>query len=162
MTVIIDLINDSTTPGVPTDTDMQRWSDAALKHLPHSNKTLSIGVRVVDEAESAETNFAYRQKNYATNVLSFAADVPEAVVDSLDEVPLGDLLICAPVVAREANEQGKKLDAHWAHMLIHGLLHLHGFDHENDTESAEMEALESTILLSLGFDNPYQAELLQH
>lgn len=160
MTVIIDVINDSAAPAVPTVTEMQIWSDAAVEHLPPINKPLSLGVRIVDEAESAEINLAYRQKDYATNVLSFGADIPEVIVDSLEEIPLGDLLICAPVVAREAKEQGKILNAHWAHMLIHGILHLHGFDHEDDADAAEMEALESTILLSLGFEKPYQAELL--
>ena len=162
MTVIIDVIDDSGAAGVPAIADLQRWSDAAIQHLPVSGKPASLGVRIVDEAGSAEINLAYRQKNHATNVLSFGTDLPEAVLDDLEEVPLGDLLICAPVVAREADEQGKTLHAHWAHMLIHGILHLHGFDHENDTDAAEMETLESTILLSLGFEKPYQAELTEH
>ncbi|MDO8909568.1 MAG: rRNA maturation RNase YbeY [Pseudohongiella sp.] len=162
MTVIIDVINDSSSDQIPATTDLQDWCDAAIKQLPADTRPLSLGLRIVDEAESAEINLAYRQKDYATNVLSFGADIPDAVIDSLDEVPLGDLLICAPVVAREASEQGKTLNAHWAHMLIHGILHLHGFGHETDEEAAAMETLEGEILLSLGFEKPYQSELLQH
>lgn len=162
MTVIIDVINDSASSQIPAATELQVWCDAAIKHLPASKKPQSLGVRIVDEAESAEINLAYRGKNHATNVLSFGADIPEIVMSSLEEIPLGDLLICAQVVEREANEQNKVLNAHWAHMLIHGILHLHGFDHETDEEAAQMETLESDILLSLGFDKPYQSELLQH
>lgn len=162
MTVIIDVINDSGDSQVPDAEAIQSWSNAAVRHLPASNKPLSLSVRIVNEAESAEINLAYRQKDYATNVLSFGTDIPDVIVDNLEEIPLGDLLICAPVVAREAGEQGKALDAHWAHMVIHGILHLHGFDHENDAEAAEMEGLESTILLSLGFEQPYLADQLAH
>jgi probable rRNA maturation factor len=162
MTVTIDVINDSASERIPAATELQAWCDAAIKYLPASKKPQSLGVRIVDETESAEINLAYRGKDYATNVLSFAADLPDAVLASFDEVPLGDLLICAPVVEREAGEQNKTLYAHWAHMLIHGILHLHGFDHENEEEAAEMETLESDILLSLGFEKPYQSELQKH
>jgi probable rRNA maturation factor len=162
MTVIIDVINDSVGTQTPAATDLQLWCTEALKHLPAHSKLVNLSLRIVDEDESAAINLAYRQKDYATNVLSFGAQLPESVVNSLDEIPLGDLLICAPVVAREADEQGKTLNAHWAHMVIHGILHLHGYDHENDADAAEMETLESDILLSLGFEKPYQADLLQH
>jgi probable rRNA maturation factor len=162
MTVIIDVINDSANAQVPAANDLQLWCTQALKHLPSKNKPVSLAIRIVDENESAEINLAYRQKDYATNVLSFGTQLPESVITSLEEIPLGDLLICAPVVAREADEQGKTLNAHWAHMVIHGLLHLHGYDHETDVDAAEMETLESDILLSLSFEKPYQADLLQH
>jgi probable rRNA maturation factor len=162
MTVTIDVMNDSVSDRSPAATELQGWCDAAIKYLPASKKPQSLVVRIVDEAESAEINLSYRGKDYATNVLSFSADLPDAVLASIDEVPLGDLLICAPVVEREAGEQNKTLNAHWAHMLIHGILHLHGFDHENEEEAAEMETLESDILLSLGFENPYQSELQKH
>lgn len=162
MTVIIDVINDSAERSIPAVADLQTWSDAAARHLPRSSKLRSLGIRIVDEAESAEINLAYRHKDYATNVLSFGTDLPAAIVAELEELPLGDLVICAQVVAREAKEQNKTLNAHWAHMLIHGILHLHGFDHENDEDAAVMETLEANILLSLGFDKPYQAEQLQN
>ena len=161
MTVIIDVINDSTRIDLPGATQLQAWGDTALKYLSVPSKPLSLGLRIVDEDESAAINLAYRQKDYATNVLSFSAELPEAILDSLDEVPLGDLVICAPIVAREADAQAKRLPAHWAHMLIHGMLHLNGFDHESESEALEMETLEARILEELGFDNPYQPEQQQ-
>lgn len=161
MTVIIDVINDSTRIDLPGATQLQAWGDTALKYLSVPSKPLSLGLRIVDEDESAAINLAYRQKDYATNVLSFSAELPEAILDSLDEVPLGDLVICAPIVAREADAQAKSLPAHWAHMLIHGMLHLNGFDHESESEALEMETLEARILEELGFDNPYQPEQQQ-
>ena len=159
MTVTIDVINDSADAGVPDAATMQDWSDATVRHLPPGRPS-SVGVRIVDEAESAAINLAYRQKHYATNVLSFGTDLPQAVINELDEVPLGDLIICAPVVVREAAEQHKTLNAHWAHMLIHGILHLYGYDHEDEQDALEMESLEAGILLSLGFGHPYRTEQL--
>lgn len=161
MTVIIDVIYDSASADVPAETQFQDWGQTAVKYLKMSSKPLSLGLRIVDEDESAAINLAYRQKDYATNVLSFSADsaeLPDVILDSLDEIPLGDLVICAPIVAREAATQAKALPAHWAHMLIHGLLHLNGFDHETEAEALEMEELETRILEELGFDNPYKAE----
>lgn len=158
MTVIIDVINDSASTNIPGAVQLQTWGDAVLKHLDASDKPVSLGLRIVDEDESAAINLAYRQKDYATNVLSFGVDIPDEIINSLDEVPLGDLVICASVVAREADAQEKSLPAHWAHMLIHGMLHLHGFDHETDAEALAMETLETQILAELGFENPYKAE----
>ncbi|TFH71466.1 rRNA maturation RNase YbeY [Gammaproteobacteria bacterium LSUCC0112] len=158
MTVIIDVINDSASTNIPGAVQLQTWGGAVLKHLDASEKPVSLGLRIVDEDESAAINLAYRQKDYATNVLSFAVDIPDEIINSLDEVPLGDLVICASVVAREADAQEKSLPAHWAHMLIHGMLHLHGFDHETDAEALAMETLETQILAELGFENPYKAE----
>lgn len=158
MTVIIDVINDSASTNIPGAVQLQTWGDAVLKHLDASDKPVCLGLRIVDEDESAAINLAYRQKDYATNVLSFGVDIPDEIINSLDEVPLGDLVICASVVAREADAQEKSLPAHWAHMLIHGMLHLHGFDHETDAEALAMETLETQILAELGFENPYKAE----
>ena len=104
-------------------------------------------LRIVDEAEGHELNKAYRGRDYATNVLTFVYD---------DTVPLsGDVILCAPVVAREAAEQGKPLEAHYAHLAIHAALHLQGYDHESDAEAAEMEALESALMLKLRYPDPY-------
>lgn len=143
--------------GVPQAEAFQNWLDQTLTRLPArpTQKPLTVGVRIVDEEESAQLNSFYRQKDYATNVLSFSNELPAAVLDALDEIPLGDLAICAPVVTREAQEQGKALSAHWAHMFIHGILHLHGFDHVLDTDAERMEALEVEILESIGVSNPY-------
>jgi probable rRNA maturation factor len=155
MTVIIDVINDSASTNIPGAVQLQTWGDVVLKHLDASEKPVSLGLRIVDEDESAAINLAWRQKDYATNVLSFGVDIPDEIINNLDEVPLGDLVICASVVAREADAQEKSLPAHWAHMLVHGMLHLHGFDHETDAEALAMETLETQILAELGFENPY-------
>ncbi len=114
-----------------------------------------VSLYIVDEAESQELNAQYRGKDKPTNVLSFPADIPEEVGVPL----LGDLVVCAPVVEREAQEQGKTLEAHWAHMLVHGSLHLLGYDHIEDDEADVMEALETEIITGLGFPAPYQDNL---
>ncbi len=135
--------------GVPSDQDFQTWAEAAL--LPYE-KPFELTIRVVDSEESQTLNLNYRQKNKPTNVLSFPFEVPDGIELDL----LGDLVICAEIVAKEANEQQKTLAAHWAHMTIHGCLHLLGFDHINDDEAEEMEALEIDIIEKLGFNNPYE------
>ena len=109
-----------------------------------------LSIRIVNEAESAELNAHYRHKQGATNILSFP------VPPGLPELLLGDLAICAAVVAREAQEQNKSADAHWAHMTVHGVLHLKGYDHEEPAEADAMEALERRILGQLGYADPYQ------
>jgi probable rRNA maturation factor len=114
-------------------------------------------VYIVDETESQELNFQYRKKNKPTNVLSFPADIPDEVGVPL----LGDLVVCAPVVEREAKEQGKTLEAHWAHMLVHGTLHLLGYDHIEDDEANVMEALETRLITQLKFPAPY-AETIEN
>ncbi|VAX12492.1 Metal-dependent hydrolase YbeY, involved in rRNA and/or ribosome maturation and assembly [hydrothermal vent metagenome] len=133
----------------PTEADIQHWVEVALHHEQRENIELTL--RIVDEAESMALNHQYRHKDYATNVLSFTYDIPAEVEIEL----LGDLVICAPVVQREAAEQGKSEQAHWAHMIVHGLLHLLGFDHLNDADAKEMEAHEISILMQLEFTNPY-------
>lgn len=130
----------------------RRWCQAALqRHHQHAQ----VSLLVVDEAEGRQLNHDYRGKDYATNVLSFALNEGDTVAG----MPLfGDLVFCAPVVAREAAEQGKTLEAHYAHLTVHGMLHLQGFDHEQDDEAEVMEALETVILAKLGYDDPYAAE----
>lgn len=134
----------------PAEADIQHWVEVALKYEQQENIELTL--RIVDEAESAALNHQYRNKAYATNVLSFTYDIPVEVEIDL----LGDLVICAPVVQREAAEQGKPEQAHWAHMIIHGLLHLLGFDHINDADAKIMEEHEISILAQLEFPNPYE------
>ncbi|MCC7516776.1 MAG: rRNA maturation RNase YbeY [Pseudomonadales bacterium] len=136
---------------VPADAVLQQWATAALAGL---RQRAEIAIRIVDETESAALNRDYRQKHYATNVLSFPSELPE----SCEPPILGDLAICAAVVAREAQEQRKSLAAHWAHMVIHGCLHLLGFDHIEDDDAEDMEAREIAILHTLGFANPYQEQ----
>ena len=115
-----------------------------------------MGIACVDNAESHKLNLEYRQKDKPTNVLSFPSDLPDEMAQILDTFPIGDLVICIPVVLQEAIEQQKTPIEHFTHMLVHGTLHLMGYDHETSEEDAEeMEALEIEILKKLGFENPY-------
>ncbi|MBM0108251.1 rRNA maturation RNase YbeY [Steroidobacter sp. S1-65] len=149
--------------GVPHARSLNRWAQAACAHhAPRGEGQLALTIRVVGAAESRRLNRTWRSKDKPTNVLSFPA-APLAPGDkgvpsrffAKDFAELGDLAICAPVVAREAREQGKPAQAHWAHMVVHGVLHLLGFDHENDRDASVMEAREVKILALLGYDNPY-------
>ncbi len=151
MTLQLDLQVASTASGVPGDADFHRWAVAALEGRFHFHEA-ELAIRVVDEPEGRTLNRDYRGRDYATNVLSFRAELPEDLGLQL----LGDIVICAPVVAREAAEQGKSEDAHWAHLTVHGCLHLLGFDHEADAEAEIMEALETEIMARLGYSDPYQ------
>lgn len=148
MAIILDLQQASTATDLPTEAELQRVLDAAVTPF---QADAEVTIRIVDEAESQQLNFDYRDKDKPTNVLSFPFQCPPGF-----ELPLlGDLVICAQVVAREAAEQGKTLQAHWAHMVVHGSLHLLGFDHINEDDAEEMEAEEIQILHDLGFANPY-------
>jgi len=139
----------ATDAAAPDDAAFRRWCELALRQRTADSE---MTIRLVDEAEGRELNHTYRHKDYATNVLSFPADVPDELLD----IPLlGDLVICIPVVEREAAEQGKALEAHWAHLVIHGCLHLLGYDHIEDDEAEEMEALERELLAELGHPDPY-------
>ena len=135
--------------GLPAAQTLRRIAEAALRTC---GREAALSIRLVDEPEGRTLNRDYRHKDYATNVLSFPADVPEGLLD----IPLlGDLVICVPVVEREAAEQGKSLEAHWAHLVIHGCLHLLGYDHIDDDEAEEMEGLEQNLLADLGHPDPY-------
>ena len=137
--------------GLPTAEQIEQWATAAVQ--PQSDE-VEMTVRIVDEAESHELNLNYRGKDRPTNVLSFPFECPDEV-----ELPLlGDLVICRQVVEREAQEQDKPLMAHWAHMVVHGSLHLLGYDHIDDDEAEEMESLETQIMTELGFADPYLSE----
>ena len=137
--------------GLPTEDQIVQWATAAVQ--PEGDE-VEMTVRIVDEAESHELNLTYRGKDRPTNVLSFPFECPDEV-----ELPLlGDLVICRQIVEREAAEQEKPLMAHWAHMVVHGSLHLLGYDHIEDDEAEEMESLETQIMQGLGFDDPYLAE----
>ena len=136
---------------LPTEEQIAQWATAAVQ--PERDE-VEMTVRIVDEAESHELNLTYRGKDRPTNVLSFPFECPDEVALPL----LGDLVICRQVVEREAVEQEKPLMAHWAHMVVHGSLHLLGYDHIEDDEAEEMESLETQIMQGLGFDDPYLAE----
>ena len=151
MSIILDLQLASTASNLPTEAQIQQWLNAAVSPF---QPVAEVTVRIVDEVESQQLNFDYREKDKPTNVLSFPFQCPPGI-----ELPLlGDLVICAGVVAQEAAEQNKSLDAHWAHMVVHGSLHLLGFDHINDDDASEMEAEEIQILAELGFADPYFIE----
>lgn len=148
MAIILDLQLASTAGNLPTAEQVQQWLEAAIQPFQDDAE---VTVRIVDNSESQQLNFDYRSKDKPTNVLSFPFQCPPGI-----ELPLlGDLVICAPVVAAEAAEQNKSLHAHWAHMVVHGCLHLLGFDHINDDDAEQMEAEEVTILQQLGITNPY-------
>ncbi|HQU14974.1 MAG: rRNA maturation RNase YbeY [Chromatiales bacterium 21-64-14] len=135
--------------GVPAPVSLHRWATAAAAATGRRRGRLLI--RVVGAAESAVLNRRYRARAGATNVLSFGCDAPAPAAAGM----LGDLVICAPVVAREARSQGKSSLAHWAHMVVHGVLHLVGYDHETSRQARVMERLEMDILARLGYPDPY-------
>ena len=137
--------------GLPTAEQIEQWATAAVQ--PQSDE-VEMTVRIVDEAESHALNLNYRGKDRPTNVLSFPFECP----DEVDLPLLGDLVICRQVVEREAQEQDKPVMAHWAHMVVHGSLHLLGYDHIEDDEAEEMESLETQIMTGLGFADPYLSE----
>jgi probable rRNA maturation factor len=144
----VDVTYAARSPWVPRPKQFQIWACAALAGLP---RPTVMSVRVVGAARSRTLNARYRRKDKSTNVLSFSG--PGPAPDGRDY--LGELVICAPVVAREALAQGKSRESHWAHMTVHGALHLLGFDHERDAEAAKMAAREIQILDQLGFSDPY-------
>ena len=133
---------------LPQTTDFSNWVGAALSGR---KEDAQLSIRIVDETESTYLNETYRHKTGPTNVLSFPAEYSTEIPISL----IGDIVICAPIVVKEARAQGKDTLAHWAHMTIHGTLHLLGFDHDNDNNAEKMESIEIDILKQLGFDNPY-------
>lgn len=141
--------------GLPAAVSFRRWVAAALNGRI---READLAIRLVDDKEGRALNHHYRGKDYATNVLSFPAELPEGLPEGIKLPLLGDLVICAPVVAREAAEQGKPLAAHYAHLTVHGTLHLLGWDHENDKEAEAMEQLEREILAELGVADPYAGD----
>jgi probable rRNA maturation factor len=136
-------------PWTPRARQLARWAEAALTPL---RRSVVLSIRVVGAARSRRLNAQYRRKNKATNVLSFAG----AGIAPDGRLFLGELVICAPVVAREAHAGGVSLESHWAHLTVHGVLHLKGLDHEGDAEARKMAAKEVQILDRLGFSDPYR------
>ncbi|MGM0766943.1 MAG: rRNA maturation RNase YbeY [Pseudomonadota bacterium] len=137
-------------PGIPAESALEYWARAAWL----GDSPSEVTIRIVGGDESAELNFQYRGKSGPTNVLSFPFEAPAGIT-----VPLaGDLVICSPVVEKEAKDQKKSLEAHWAHMVVHGMLHLQGYDHIDDHDAEVMEALEVRLLEQLGYGNPYESE----
>lgn len=160
----LDVQNPYEYDSIPNNRELQDWVDAAIQG-ENIEQGLSVVIRFVNEEEGRTLNQAYRHKKYATNVLSFPfeepeftttiADLEEALSEHLEQQHLGDIILCEQVVQKEASDQGKTLTHHWAHLIIHGVLHLQGYDHIEEQEATLMESLEIKILDGLGFDNPY-------
>ena len=153
MPVELEVQRSTALPSVLEDGQFQRWADAALAG---QSTHFAMAIRIVDELEAQRFNREYRGRDYATNVLSFPAELPDGLPAEIRQAQLGDLLICAPVVAREAKEQKRPEANHWAHLTIHGVLHLLGYDHEQADEAEVMETLETEILAKLGISDPYE------
>jgi probable rRNA maturation factor len=147
MAVSLDIQNVTAFKPLPGTEQFETWVSLALEGHPGCELTL----RLVDEEESRQLNSRYRGKDQPTNVLSFPADLPAGIEPPL----LGDIVICAPLVGKEAEAQNKSLQSHWAHLVIHGVLHLLGHDHQVEEEAAEMESLEVDLLASIAIANPY-------
>ena len=151
MSLQIDIVRAAEVEGdVPGDSELRSWLHAALREM---DRDTELCLRIVGEDEGRRLNLEYRDCDYATNVLSFRAEE----FPGITRQPIGDLVICAPVVAREAIEQGKSLAGHWAHLCVHGALHLLGHDHEIEADAQTMEGLEVEILERLGYQDPYRA-----
>jgi probable rRNA maturation factor len=147
MTIELEVQRAVSCNGLPDDEQFRLWVETALRELA----TAELTIRIVDRAESRRLNHQFRGQDTPTNVLSFAAELPEEVDSDL----LGDVVICAPLVAAEALDQNKPAQAHWAHLTLHGVLHLLGHDHQESAEAAAMERIEIDLLESLGIANPY-------
>lgn len=154
MSIDVDIEIASTEPDIPTEEEIRAWLKVVVEHAI-DDPNIEVAIRVVGESEGRELNRRFRQVDKATNVLSFPADSPLLPQDA--PRPLGDIVICGPVVSREAREQGKAARNHWAHMVVHGVLHLLGYDHETDEEAEVMESVEREMLASHSIDDPYAA-----
>ncbi len=137
--------------GLPSKSQLLEWLNAVI---PQFQPQAELTIRIVDEKESHQLNYQYRGKDKPTNVLSFPFEAPPGIEIDL----LGDLIICRQVVEQESKQQNKPLFAHWAHMVVHGSLHLLGYDHIEDDEAEEMESIETELVQSMGFEDPYIAE----
>lgn len=157
MPVDLQVQRATTSATTPDDEQFRLWVELVLEHTQgeHEHEYL-LAIRIVDEEEGRSFNHQYRHKDDATNVLSFPAELPAGLPPEIKQEQLGDLLICAPVVAREAKEQGKVAADHWAHLTIHGVLHLLGYDHQQAEDAVIMEAIETSILASMAISNPYE------
>lgn len=155
MSISVDLQVVCRVDSIPQETEVRSWlEDAYQAGKPDARRQSDVSVRIVDEDESRTLNKQYRQQDNATNVLAFPAAMVGLPED--EQELLGDLVICGPLVEREAEEQGKSAAGHWGHLLVHGMLHLLGYDHETSSQATEMETMERRILANRGVEDPYQ------
>ena len=157
VSVAVEVQIASSVASIPAEAEIRSWLEHAVATVcKQSDDAYEVAVRIVDEPEARELNRQYRQQDKATNVLSFPS-ANDAIAGLTDERvrPLGDVVICGPVVEREAAEQGKDPASHWSHLLVHGVLHLLGYDHESEAEAVQMEALERDLLAKRGIEDPY-------
>ena len=155
MSISVDLQVVCRVDSIPQETEVRSWlEDAYQAGKPDARRQSDVSVRVVGEDESRKLNKQYRQQDKPTNVLAFPASLVGLPDDEHDL--LGDLVICGPLVEREAEEQGKSAAGHWGHLLVHGMLHLLGYDHETSSQATEMETMERRILANRGVEDPYQ------
>jgi probable rRNA maturation factor len=145
--IILQIATDD--KSIPAKDLFDAWLQSIEKTLHWQSGEITL--RIIDQTESRSLNYQFRQKDSATNVLSFPSSLPQDIAPDY----LGDIAMCAPVIEQEAKQQHKSLNAHWAHMLVHGVLHLRGYDHIDQSEANEMESLESEILKNMGYSNPY-------
>jgi probable rRNA maturation factor len=148
MSIDVTVQDEAPTPHNPSDTQFEQWVDKALANIADAPHSGEITIKIIDEEESAVLNQTFREKDGPTNVLSFPYDNP-------GDFFMGDIAICANLVAKEAQDQDKSIEAHWAHLVVHGVLHLMGYDHIEESDAKTMERLEIDVLSSLGYENPY-------
>jgi len=149
----IEIQQASNVADIPSETDFYTWVKLVLEN---QHRTGEVVIRLVDEPESAELNTTYRHKTGPTNILSFPFEAPREIESEL----LGDLVICVPIVQQEARQQGKAEKHHWAHIVIHGVLHLLGYDHIDKDDAIQMETLETSLLKTLNIPDPYHEDVL--
>ncbi len=155
MQINLDIQNTIKATDLPDKESIIAWIKETLKQVGYTNKSVELTLRIVSEDESQQLNFDYRNKNSPTNILSFPFQPPEMIPASEFEGLLGDLVICYEVILREAKQQEKKVEQHWAHLIVHGVLHLLGYDHLVDQEAEIMEQLEVDILKQFKIADPY-------
>ncbi len=155
MNISVDLQVACPVDSIPQETEVRAWLEEAYQAgKPDARRQSDVSVRIVDEDESRTLNKQYRKQNKPTNVLAFPAELVGLPDDERDL--LGDLVICGPLVEQEAQEQGKSAAGHWGHLLVHGMLHLLGYDHETTRQATEMEMMEKKILADRGIEDPYR------
>ncbi len=159
MDLILSIENACNAANIPDDEEIESWVLTTLSLQSEHDGITELGLRIVDRNEISQLNTTYRKKDGPTNILSFPFDLPPGFTEPGNQTILGDIVACSDVIEHEAKQQHKPLKAHWAHMIVHGTLHLLGYDHQDDLEAREMEDLEISLLARLNFPNPYTSQI---